>query len=126
MRQRTGAELWRQKALLHRSLSGIALTDNAAVVADFQGYVHWLDKATGELAGRTRVGKTRVSNTPIVLGGLVIVIDDAGKISAFRATPIKGASHGKRQQSAAPTGDSAPPTPPAPAEPAPSPPVNPQ
>jgi outer membrane protein assembly factor BamB len=118
MRQRTGVELWRQKALLHRSLSGIALTDNSVVTADFQGYVHWLDKATGELAGRTRVSKTRVSNTPIVLGDLVIVVDDAGKISAFRATPISGASRGKRKQPASPTTDTAPATPaPAAAEP---------
>jgi hypothetical protein len=127
MRQRTGVELWRQKALLHRGLSGIALTDNSVVTADFQGYVHWLDKATGELAARTRVSKTRVSNTPIVLGDLVIVVDDAGKISALRATPISGTSRGKRKQPAPPTSDAAPPTPapaaaePTPAEPAPAP-----
>jgi outer membrane protein assembly factor BamB len=124
LRQRTGAELWRQKALLHRGLSAVALTDNSVVTADYQGYVHWLDKATGELAGRTRAGKARVSNPPVVSGSVVMVIDDAGKISAFRATPIGGAS-GKRKAPAAadtapadnaPAGTSA--TPPAAAEPA--------
>ena len=130
MRQRSGAELWRQKALLHRGLSGIALTDNAVVTGDFQGYVHWLDKATGELAGRTRVGKRRVSNAPIVLGDLVIVIDDAGKISAFRATPIAGASRAKRKLPAETATPAPAPTEPAPApgstEPTPAPPVKPQ
>ena len=138
MRQRSGAELWRQKVLLHRGLSGLALTDNSVVAADFQGYVHWLDKATGELAGRTRASKRRVSNAPIVLGGLVIVIDDGGKISAFRATPIGGARAQRKipAETATPTPvpsePAAAPVPtepvpaPAPTEPPPAPPVKPQ
>jgi outer membrane protein assembly factor BamB len=114
LRERTGAEIWRQKALLHRGLSSVALTDDSVVTADFQGYVHWLDKATGELAGRTRVGKVRISNAPVVAGNTVIVIDDAGKISAFRATPIGGAANKHK----APADNTQAP---APAEPAPQP-----
>ena len=88
LRRRTGAEIWRQKALLHRGLSAVALTDNAVVTADYQGNIHWLDKATGELAARIQSGKVRVSNPPLVSGNMVIVINDAGRISAFRTTPI--------------------------------------
>jgi outer membrane protein assembly factor BamB len=90
LRTRTGAELWRQKALLHRGLSGVAVMDelNALVTADFQGYVHWLDKATGALAARASSGKVRVSSTPLVAGNLVVVINDRGQISAFRVTPL--------------------------------------
>ena len=88
LRRRTGAEVWRQKALLHRGLSAVALTDNAVVTADYQGNVHWLDKATGELAARVPTGKVRVSNSPVVSGNIVVVINDAGRISVFRTTPI--------------------------------------
>ncbi|MGH8131942.1 MAG: outer membrane protein assembly factor BamB [Steroidobacteraceae bacterium] len=89
LRTRTGAELWRQKALLHRGLSAVAAmdADQALVTADFQGYVHWLDKATGALAARASSGKVRVSNSPLVVGSLVLVINDRGRISAFRVTP---------------------------------------
>lgn len=96
LRRRTGAEIWRQKALLHRGLSAVALTDNAVVTADFQGNVHWLDKATGGLAARAQSGKVRVSNPPVVSGNMVVVINDAGRITAFRTTPIGGAMSGKR------------------------------
>ncbi len=87
---RTGAELWRQKALLHRGLTAPAAldADNALVVADFQGFVHFLDKATGALAARTRSGKVRISTTPVVVGNLVLVVNDRGQISAFRVTPL--------------------------------------
>ncbi|HUL45520.1 MAG TPA: outer membrane protein assembly factor BamB [Steroidobacteraceae bacterium] len=90
MRTRTGAELWRQKALAHRGLTEPAAldADNALVVADFQGYVHFLDKATGALAARVRAGNVRVSATPQVVGNLVLVVNDRGRISAFRVTPL--------------------------------------
>lgn len=90
LRTRTGAELWRQKTLLHRGLTALATMDDdkALVTADFQGYVHWLDKATGALAARASSGKARVSATPLVVGDMVLVINDRGQISAFRVTPL--------------------------------------
>ncbi len=92
LRNRTGAELWRQKALLHRGLSAVVAmdADNALVTADFQGYVHWLDKATGALEARVSAGKVRVSTAPVVAGNLVLVINDRGQISAYRVTPLAG------------------------------------
>jgi outer membrane protein assembly factor BamB len=88
LKARTGAEIWRQKALLHRGLSAPAITDNAVVAADFQGYVHWLDKASGALAARVATGKVRISTAPVVAGNMVLVINDRGQISAFRVTPL--------------------------------------
>jgi outer membrane protein assembly factor BamB len=90
LRARTGAELWRQKVLLYRGLTAPATMDtaNALVAADFQGYVHFLDKATGALAARVSSGKVRVSTTPLVIGDLVLVVNDRGQISAFRVTPL--------------------------------------
>ena len=133
LRRKTGAEIWRQKALLHRGLSAVALTDNAVVAADFQGNVHWLDKATGALAARARAGKMRISNPPVVSGNLVMVINDDGHISAFKTSPIAGAPRKAPAQSApeatapAPEPAATAPAPSAPApEPAAPPPVPPQ
>jgi outer membrane protein assembly factor BamB len=94
MKTKTGAELWRQKALLHRGLAAPAALDaaNALVVADFQGYVHFLDKATGTLAARVRAGEVRISTTPQVAGNMVLVVNDRGQISAFRVSPLLTAS----------------------------------
>jgi outer membrane protein assembly factor BamB len=90
LRTKTGAELWRQKALLYRRITALATVDdaNALVAADFQGFVHFLDKATGALAARVRSGKVRISNTPVVVGNLVLVLNDRGQISAYRVTPM--------------------------------------
>ena len=121
LRRRSGAEIWRQKALLHRGLSAVALTDNAVITADYRGNIHWLDKATGELAARIQSGKVRVSNPPVVSGNMVIVINDAGRISAFRTTPI-GSTMAAPHSVPAETPDKSAVTP----EPAPSPTATPQ
>jgi outer membrane protein assembly factor BamB len=96
LKARTGTEIWRQKALAHRGLSAPAVMDAAIVTADFQGYVHWLDKASGALAARASSGKVRVSTEPVVAGEMVLVINDRGQISAFRVKSLNAAPAGKK------------------------------
>ncbi len=87
MRQRDGSEVWRNKKLRMRGLTVPAITNAAIAVADFQGYLHWLDKSTGELVARQLVvKKQRVSNPLAVTGDTVVVLTDGGMLAAFRAT----------------------------------------
>src|SRR6202041_3681911 len=105
MRQRDGAEVWRNDKLKRRGLSTPVVTSTAIAVADFQGYLHWLDKSTGELVARERIAKKqRVSNPPAGSGDTVVVLTDAGTLAAYRATP-----KAQRPPPAAPPG--APPAP---------------
>jgi outer membrane protein assembly factor BamB len=88
MRQRDGAEVWRNEKLKRRGLSTPVVTSTAIAVADFQGYLHWLDKNTGELVARERIAKKqRVSNPPVGAGDTVVVLTDSGTLAAYRATP---------------------------------------
>src|SRR3984957_13194735 len=88
MRQRDGAEVWRNDKLKRRGLSTPVITSTAIAVADFQGYLHWLDKSTGALVARERIAKKqRVSNPPVSAGDTVVVLTDAGTLAAYRATP---------------------------------------
>jgi outer membrane protein assembly factor BamB len=88
MRQRDGAEVWRNDKLKRRGLSTPVVTTTAIAVADFQGYLHWLDKNTGELVARQRIAKKqRVSNPPVGAGDTVVVLTDSGTLAAYRATP---------------------------------------
>jgi outer membrane protein assembly factor BamB len=133
LRQRDGSELWRTQKLKLRRLSTPVLTSTAVVVADYQGYVHWLDKNTGELVARERVSKERISHSPVTIGDTVVVMTDGGKMAAYRASP-KSIAAAPAAPPAAPATEPAPPPaapatepapaptpPPAPAEPAPAP-----
>jgi outer membrane protein assembly factor BamB len=85
--RRDGTEQWRQDAMRLRGLSGPAVDGDAVVVGDFEGYLHWLDRGTGQLLGRTRAGSDRISNAPVAVDGIVLVQDDGGTVSAYRARP---------------------------------------
>jgi outer membrane protein assembly factor BamB len=87
MRQRDGSELWRNEKIRRRGLSAPVVTATAIAVADFQGYIHWLDKATGELVAREHIKKQRVSNPPVGDDNTVVVLTDGGILAAYRATP---------------------------------------
>jgi outer membrane protein assembly factor BamB len=82
-----GAVIWSQPALRYRGLTTVAVSDDAVITADFQGYVHFLDKHTGAFIARVRDGKLRISNPPIAEGDEVVVINDGGRISAYRMAP---------------------------------------
>jgi outer membrane protein assembly factor BamB len=87
MRQRDGAELWRNDKIKRRGLSVPIVTSTAIAIADFQGYIHWLDKGTGVLVARERIAKQRVSNPPAGANDTIVVLTDGGTLAAYRATP---------------------------------------
>jgi outer membrane protein assembly factor BamB len=82
-----GAVIWRQPALSYRGLTAVAVSDDAVIAADFQGYVHFLDRHTGAFIARVRSGRLRISNPPVVEGNEVVVINDGGHIAAYRMSP---------------------------------------
>lgn len=83
MRRRTGVEIWRQDGLRLRRLSAPAIVGSRVAVADFEGYVHWLDLDTGAFVARSKTGG-RTSNAPLVVGDLAIFQDDEGRVTALR------------------------------------------
>jgi outer membrane protein assembly factor BamB len=88
LKRRTGVEVWRADMLKLRSLSAPAVVGDYVVVADLEGYVHWFDRATGNLAGRVKSGGDRVTNAPLAVDGNVYVITDKGDIVALRGAPV--------------------------------------
>jgi outer membrane protein assembly factor BamB len=84
--RRTGSEQWRQKSLERRQLSVPVVYRGRVVVADFAGFVHWFDAATGDPIARLSMGKkARVSTALVVAGDLLLVFADNGELNAFRA-----------------------------------------
>jgi outer membrane protein assembly factor BamB len=92
MDRRNGLEMWKQEVLEHRRLSPPAVLGSHVAVADLDGYVHFFDAAEGQLAGRIHALGGRVTAAPIVVGDLLIMMDDKGKIVALRVTPIAAKS----------------------------------
>jgi outer membrane protein assembly factor BamB len=77
--------VWQQDGLKRRSLSAPAVAGNAIVVGDFEGYLHWLDRDTGKFVAREHPGGARIGAAPLVSGDSVFVIDEDGKVVAYRS-----------------------------------------
>src|SRR5439155_1031618 len=88
LKRRSGIEVWRNDALKFRSLSAPAVVGDYVVVADFEGYLHWFDRATGSIAGRIKTGGDRVTNAPLVVDDVLYVISDKGQVFALRGQPL--------------------------------------
>ena len=80
----SGGALWQQPGLIRRSTTSPAIHGEYAVVGDFDGYLHWLNLATGEFAARTRTGNEVLRAAPVVADGILIVQDIEGGLSAYR------------------------------------------
>ncbi|MGI9332882.1 MAG: outer membrane protein assembly factor BamB [Gammaproteobacteria bacterium] len=79
----TGASVWRQTALANRAVTAPAVHASRVVVADFQGYVHWLDPQDGHFLARERVSSAGVLAAPLAVGNQLYVYDRAGTLTAF-------------------------------------------
>jgi len=55
--RKTGTTLWKQDQLLRRSLTAPVLQDGYVVVADFNGFIHWLARDDGHLVARVRLSR---------------------------------------------------------------------
>lgn len=82
--RRTGRENWRVATLLNRDITGPAAWQDSVVVGDFEGYLHWFSASTGELQARERAGSKPIGAAPLVVGELLYVMSDDGKLHAFR------------------------------------------
>jgi len=87
MRQRDGSEVWRNEKVKRRALSAPVAISSAVAIADYQGYVHFLDKNTGVLVARVKVAKQRVSSAPAAFEDTVVVLTDGGSLAAYRVSP---------------------------------------
>jgi outer membrane protein assembly factor BamB len=82
--RRDGGTLWTQDDLRARMLSAPTEIGTAVAVGDLEGWVHLLDRATGNLVGRVRAGDGPISMPPLAVGDVLVVQDGAGALTAFR------------------------------------------
>lgn len=80
----SGNANWSNPSLARRSLSGVSIHGDYAVVGDFDGYVHWLKLDNGEVAARSRAGGKAIRAKPVVADGVLIVQNVDGDLTAFR------------------------------------------
>ena len=80
----SGAAMWSQAAMARRSLTGVAIQGDYAVVGDYKGYLHWLSLSDGKLVARERAGRDALVAQPVVADGILIAQNTHGDLTAYR------------------------------------------
>jgi outer membrane protein assembly factor BamB len=77
---RSGLELWRNKQLENRLLTNPVVIKNYLVVGDSEGYLHWLDRATGNFVAQQLIDASGLAVAPIQLPDGYLVVTRNGDI----------------------------------------------
>jgi len=79
-----GVIIWTQKDLHRRQLTAPAVVDGYVVVADFEGYLHWISQKTGKIVSRTSIDSSGFSSRPLVIDNTLILYSKDGSLYAIK------------------------------------------
>ena len=79
-----GLEKWSNLSLTNRNVTGPAVVGDYIVVGDFEGYLHWLKRDTGEFVARHEVDSSGIYATPTVSNDILFVQSRDGDLEAIK------------------------------------------
>lgn len=74
----TGDVAWKQEGLKYRRPTAATALDDELIVGDFEGYVHFLDKSSGEFVARDHLDSYGFAHKPVVTDDEVILTSRFG------------------------------------------------
>ncbi|HEX4508787.1 MAG TPA: PQQ-binding-like beta-propeller repeat protein [Burkholderiaceae bacterium] len=83
-RRSNGESVWLSDKFQNRGLSGMLMVGRTVVFGDYQGWVHFLDRTTGEPLLRLPTDGSQIVGTPVVSGTTIAVTTAKGGLYAFR------------------------------------------
>ena len=84
----SGNSIWKQDKLQARAATGPDIIGNMIVVGDLEGYLHWLDKKTGDIVGRNRLSNNMIIASPVSADDKLFSYSSDGTLGAFNYTLI--------------------------------------
>ncbi|MGL1957372.1 MAG: outer membrane protein assembly factor BamB [Colwellia sp.] len=78
-----GLERWSNLSLTNRGVTGPVVVGAYVVVGDFEGYLHWLNRETGEIVSRHSVDGSGIYATPTVDGNILYAQSRDGDLQAI-------------------------------------------
>ncbi|RDJ98979.1 outer membrane protein assembly factor BamB [Paraburkholderia lacunae] len=80
----TGAPLWKNDKLKNREVGVPYLLGHAAVLGDYQGYVHFLSRDDGTLVARVKTDGSAITAAPVLAGETLVVQTHDGDLYGYR------------------------------------------
>lgn len=81
--ERSTTALWSNDALARRQLSAPEVFSSYVAVGDLEGYLHLLSQVDGRFVGRIRIDSDGLRTRPLVVGDMIYVFGNSGKLEAL-------------------------------------------
>ncbi len=79
----SGSSIWNNEKLHARGATGPARVGDYIVVGDMEGFLHWMDRATGEFVARLQLSSHRIIAQPFVVGKVLYAYSSDGTLAAY-------------------------------------------
>jgi len=79
----SGNSVWKQENLYARQVTAPATIGDLVVVGDLEGYLHWMDKSSGQFVARTQVSKNPILAPPVAVEGIIYAYCSDGTLGAY-------------------------------------------
>jgi outer membrane protein assembly factor BamB len=83
LHRQSGSTVWMQDKLHARPVSGVAVIENATILADFEGYIHAVDVSDGRFIARHRLDSAGIDIVPLVIDNTIYVLSRGGELTAL-------------------------------------------
>jgi outer membrane protein assembly factor BamB len=81
--ERSSSALWSNDALARRQLGAPEVFSSYVAVGDMEGYLHLLSQVDGRFVGRERIDSDGLRARPLVVGDMIYVYGNSGKLEAL-------------------------------------------
>ena len=88
--RKTGVSIWKQENLLARAVTAPATIGQMVVVGDLEGYLHWMDKSTGEFIARNKISSKKIIAPPISVDNVLYSYASDGTLAAYVTDQVSG------------------------------------
>ena len=78
-----GASVWKQIDLTARQLTAPVVQGDYVVVADFEGYLHWMNRSDGAFVAKREIDDDGIMSAPVVQDGVIYSLSNAGQLTAI-------------------------------------------
>ena len=79
----TGNGLWRQTSLSRRKVTTPAIAGDYIIVADLDGYIHWLSKKDGRFIARQKIAEEAITSQAVIAQSQMFILSQDGQLTAI-------------------------------------------
>lgn len=100
----SGETFWQTEALKGRKVHALAAYESFVLAVDFEGYLHVINKTTGEIVKRQRIDKEGLVAAPKIIDGVAYLLTRGSELMALRIVDLNAlAAETSNEESASTT-----------------------